>query len=243
MKKFIIVLFLLVLNLHAHPENIFSCYSKELQEINSRSHYSQPWKVHEIAQDFMLLDVWEYPILADISKGQDFLFFLKMIQKPPPEKVNGHVSIRYLAAGLLISLRKCLGKILGLDKNINTLPIPGCRETSTKERLSAEDRTRSLALPEWGVSDSDQGTWRAVYLYEDEMLSELSIGIVHVLMHLGWVHKSGNLFTARLAVYAKPRGMIGHLYMKLITPFRRAVIYPALMEKTKYAWEFYSQKE
>jgi hypothetical protein len=243
MKKILVVLFLLVLNLHAHPENIFANYSNKLQKINNKSHYSQPWKVHEIAQDFILLDVWEYPILADSSKNQDFLFFLRMTRKPPPDKVNRSVSIRFLAAGILVSLRMYLGKILGLDKNINTLPIPGCQETSIKERLSMEDRKRSLALSELGISDNANKTWRVVYLYEDEMLTELSIDIVHVLMHLGWVHKSGNFFTARLAVYAKPRGMTGNLYVKLIMPFRRVIIYPALMENVKNTWEFYNKKK
>ncbi len=243
MKKIIVVLFLLVLKLHVHPENISANYSNNLQEINNKSHYSQPWKVHEIAQDFILLDVWEYPILADNSKDQDFLFFLKMIQQPLPTKVNRSVSIKFLASGLLISVRMFLGKILGLDKNINTLPIPGCKETSIKERLSAKDRERSLSLSKLGISYSDNETWRVVYLYEDEMLTELSIDVVHVLMHQGWVHKSGNFFTARLAVYAKPRGMIGNLYMKLIMPFRRIIIYPALMENVKNTWEFYNKKK
>jgi hypothetical protein len=245
MKKILVVLFLLfplVLKLYTHPENILENFTDKQQETNNKSHYSQPWKVHEIAQDFILLDVWEYPILADSSKDQNFFFFLKMILHPPPEIINRSVSIKSWAARLLIFLRMYLGKILGLDKNINILPIPGCQEISIKERLSAEDRKRSLALSELGISDSDNKTWRIVYLYEDEMLTELSIGIVHVLMHMGWVHKSGNFFTARLAVYAKPRGMIGNLYMKLIMPFRRAIIYPALMENVRNTWEFYNKK-
>ncbi|MBN1274572.1 MAG: DUF2867 domain-containing protein [Candidatus Aminicenantes bacterium] len=242
MKQFPIILFLMVLRVHAFPENISADYSYRLWEIDKKSHYSQPWKVHEIAQDFNLLDVWEYPIRADKSKGQDFLFFLKMTQHPPPDKINRSVSIKLKAARLLISLRMFLGKILDLDKNINTLPIPGCQESSIRERLSMKDRKRSLELSELGIKDSNNETWRIVYLYEDEMLTELSIDAVHVLMHLGWVHKSGNFFTARLAVYAKPRGMIGDVYMKLIMPFRRTIIYPALMENVKNTWQFYNKK-
>ena len=135
-----------------------------------------------------------------------------------------------------------LGEILGLDKNINTLPIPGCQETSLKDRLSKEDRKRSIDLSELGIADSDSGTWRIVYLYEDEMLTELSIDSVHALMHLGWVRKSGNYFTARLAVYAKPRGVLGNCYLKLIMPFRRAIIYPSLMENIKDIWEVGNKK-
>jgi hypothetical protein len=242
MNRILVLLFSLVLALFVHTENISAAYYIEPQLVNNKSHYSQPWKVHEIAQDFKLLDVWEFPILADNSKDQNFLFFLKMMQQPPPNKVSRFVSIKLLTARLLISLRMHLGEILGLDKNINTLPIPGCQETSIKERLSIEDRKRSLAVSELGKLDNDIDTWRIVYLYEDEMLTELSIDPVHVLMHLGWVHKSGNFFTAQLAVYAKSRGMLGNLYMKLIMPFRQVIIYPSLMENAKNIWEEYNKK-
>jgi hypothetical protein len=129
-----------------------------------------------------------------------------------------------------------LGGIFGLDKNVNSLPIPGCKETSLKDRLSEEDLERSLAE---SVGEEDQGkfTWRTVYFYENEMLTELSNNTVHVLMHWGWIHKSGNYFTTQLAVYAKPRGNLGEFYMKLIMPFRHAVIYPVLMEEVKKKWE------
>ncbi len=69
------------------------------------------------------------------------------------------------------------------------------------------------------------------------MLIELLNNTVHALMHAGWVHKSGNYYTAQLAVYAKPRGAMGELYMNLIMPFRREIIYPVLMEEVKKRWE------
>ena len=232
----------MVLKLHPYPEYSDKNFSHKPQKTNTGLHYSQPWKVHEIAQDFRLLDVWEYPILADSSKDQDFLFFLRMILDPPKDMIDRSDSINSQAARLLVSLRVVLGKIFGWDKNINTLPIPGCKESSLKERLSMEDRKRGLALSKLGISDSDIEPWRIVYLYEDEMAVELSIDLVHVLMHLGWVHKSGNFFTPQLAVYAKPRGMLGFLYVQSIMPFRRTLIYPALMENAKYSWEIYIKK-
>jgi hypothetical protein len=129
-----------------------------------------------------------------------------------------------------------LGEAFGLDKNVDSLPIPGCSETSLKDRLSAEDRIRSLAEPGEEGSPNEVG-WRIVYLYENEILIELSNMTVHALMHSGWVHKSGNYFTAQLAVYAKPRGNLGELYMSLIMPFRRTIIYPVLLGKVKKRWE------
>ena len=210
------------------------------QNIHKETHYSHPWKVHEIAKDFELLDVWEFPILAAKTKNQDFSFFLKVLQQPPKNNVRSFFSLRYLIARSLVFLRVYLGEIFGLDKKINSLPIPGSIETSIKDRLSFEDQKRSLA--ESSEEDGDnEGLWRTVYLYENELLIELSNDTVHALMHLGWVHKSGNIFTARLAIYAKPRGNLGMLYMKLIMPFRQLIIYPALMEDVKNRWEEYNK--
>jgi len=199
-----------------------------------------PWKVHEIAKDFELLDVWEFPILADKTRNQDFSLFLKVMQQPPKKSISRFFSIRYLIARFLTSLRVYLGEISGLDKNVNSLPIPGCKETSLKDRLSLEDQKKSLAeTSDRGVDNN--GIWRTVYLFGNEMLTELSNDTVHALMHFGWVHKSGNYFTARLAVYAKPRGNLGAFYMKLIMPFRQMIVYPALMEDIKNRWEEYNK--
>jgi ankyrin repeat protein/SAM-dependent methyltransferase len=207
---------------------------------NEKEHYSHPWKVHEIAKDFELLDVWEFPILADKTRNQNFSLFLKIMQQRPQMSISGFFLFRQLVARFLVSLRVYMGEIFGLDKNINSLPIPGCKETSLKERLSVEDQKRSLAET---IDDAEpsQGIWRTVYRYENEMLTELSNDTVHALMHFGWVHKSGNYFTAQLAVYAKPRGNLGDFYMKLIMPFRHVIVYPTMLEEVKKRWEAYNK--
>lgn len=240
MRRISVVFLSLAFAFSGNVKNIYTAYDVGFKALNKKSHYSQPWKVHEIAKDFELLDVWEFPILADKTKNQDFSFFLKVFQQPPKNNVSSFFSLRYLIARSLVFLRVYLGEIFGLDKKINFLPIPGSIETSIKDRLSFEDQKRSLA--ESSEEDGDnEGLWRTVYLYENELLTELSNDTVHALMHLGWVHKSGNIFTARLAIYAKPRGNLGMLYMKLIMPFRQLIIYPALMEDVKNRWEEYNK--
>jgi ankyrin repeat protein len=201
-----------------------------------KTHYSHSWKVHEIAKDFELLDVWEFPLLADKTQNQDFSFFLKVMRQPPKKSLSSFFSFRHLIARFLVAFRLYLGEMFGLDKNINSLPIPGSKESSIKERLSIEDQKRSLAESSEEEAHNT-GIWRTVYRYENEMLIELSNDTVHTLMHLGWVHKSGNFFTAQLAVYAKPRGNLGTFYMKLIMPFRHVIVYPAMMEEVKKRWE------
>jgi hypothetical protein len=206
------------------------------QNIDKKTHYSHPWKVHEIAQDFELLDVWEFPVKAEKTQIQDFSLFMKAMQQPSKPSVRSYFSIKYLMARFLVLLRVFLGETLGIDRNVNSLSIPGCNETSLKERLSVEDRDRSLTESS-GSGAQEEGIWRTVYLYEKEILIEHSNNTVHALIHGGWVHKSGNYFTAQLAVYAKPRGNLGEFYMRLIMPFRRSIIYPVIMEEFKKRWE------
>ena len=236
MRQISVVLCFLVFAFTGHVKNIYTALDEDYKTLNKKTHYSHPWKVHEIAKDFELLDVWEFPILADKTRNQDFSFFMKVLQQPSKPSIRSFFSIRSLLARFLVSLRVFLGGIFGLDKNVNSLPIPSCKETSLKDRLFEEDLERSLAE---SVGEEDQGKfiWRTVYFYENEMLTELSNNTVHVLMHWGWIHKSGNYFTTQLAVYAKPRGNLGEFYMKLIMPFRHAVIYPVLMEEVKKKWE------
>jgi len=211
-------------------------------ELDKKGHYAHPWKVHKIAKDFKLLDVWEFPILADKSKNQDLSLFLKIIQDRQKYDLKKGISFPLLITGFLVVLRNFMGKIFFIDKDVNTLPIPGCKEISLRERLSREDQKENLAEPEIKGDEKERG-FRIVYRYENESLWELSNNMVHALMHFGWVHKYDDYFTAQLAVYAKTRGWWGNVYMKLIMPFRRHIVYPAMMDYVKAKWEAYCKKE
>jgi len=215
----------------------YNSYETEEQRQNKKIHYAQPWVVHRIAKDFVLLDVWELPLLADSSKNQDFQFFLKLLREPQESNQKDEVPAELVVSDFLMSLRIFLGRVFSFDKNINILPIPGCKETSLIERLTKEEAEKNLAEPEPVRNYEGLGSFRTVYLYENEWLSELSNNTVHALMHLGWIHKSGNFYTAQLAVYTKTRGLMGDLYMRLIMPFRHIVIYPAMIQNVEKRWK------
>lgn len=219
---------------------IFCCISMHKCKKISLSlddHHKSPWKVHKIAKDFQLLDLWEFPILADPDQGQDFLFFLKVLRRKDNFQWRDSPSPRYLAAGFLIILRGIMGRIFNLDTNMNVLPIPGSHQKSVKERLSKKDMQYNLSRKFMGEKkDNGQSGFRLVYLFAKEALWELSINPAHVLMHFGWVEKENGFYTARLAVYAKPRGNFGKFYLEMIMPFRRNIIYPEMLEKVKIKW-------
>jgi hypothetical protein len=235
-KRIILLSILLVL-----ASCSYDSYETLEQRQNKKSHYAQPWVVHRIAKDFVLLDVWELPFLADSRKNQDFQFFLKLLQEPPENDKKNDTPTQLIVSDFLMNLRIFLGRLFSLDKNINVLPIPGCKETSLKERLTEEEVKKNQAEPEAVRDYEGMGFFRTVYLYENEWLSELSNNTVHALIHLGWIHKSGNFYTAQLAVFTKTRGWMGELYMRLIMPFRHLIIYPSMMQNIKERWKELNQ--
>lgn len=63
-----------------------------------------------------------------------------------------------------------------------------------------------------------------VYQEPDEQLSRIANRTVTAFLHVSLVDRK-----PRLAVYVRPNGCLGHAYMGLIEPFRRWVVYPALL--------------
>ncbi len=201
--------------------------------INKENHFSHRWKVDKIATDFDLWDVWEIPIDANNSSTENFQSFYK-IAAGTFKKMQNNLTL----VSLLFSIRFCLSKLIPLDKNINTLPIPGCKETSIKSRLNDRDLEKSKGGKAIKDTESDL-EFRPVYLFENESLHELSNDTVHALIHLGWIKKKNKYYTATLAIYVKPRGFLGKVYLKLIEPFRHQIVYPAMMKSIKTQWQEY----
>lgn len=201
--------------------------------VGKGNHPEYGWKVDEVARDFTLWDVWEFPIIANNSQTENFPAFEKIFWKGMNALTEG---VSFTA--FLMALRHCLGKIFPLDKNINTLPIPGCRETTIKSRLNDE----YLVNAEKTVSFQDnfpEVIFSPVYSFENESLYELSNDTVHALVHLGWINIEKSTYTATMAVYIKPRGIWGEIYLVIIKPFRHLIVYPEMMKKVQEKWREY----
>lgn len=72
----------------------------------------------------------------------------------------------------------------------------------------------------------DRGGTGLVPAYQEpeEVLSRLTNRTVTAFLHVSLVERH-----PRLAVYVRPNGALGRGYMALIEPFRRWVVYPALL--------------
>jgi hypothetical protein len=186
----------------------------------SSAHRAHPWRVHTLAPDFELIDVWRFDV--QVEPGRSFEAFLDVFWE-----VMGTLKRHPLSR-----LRLAVGRVLGWDEKPNTRKIPGCRERTVAERLDATDRARNRP-PASGPSARPGLSVRLVYRFADEVLYEISNETVHGLLHLGCA-KGG---APELAVYIKSRGLFTRLYMAAIRPARHAVIYPAMTSRVERRWQ------
>lgn len=74
-----------------------------------------------------------------------------------------------------------------------------------------------------------------LYVLGEEALSEFRNATVHAFLALALTPSPGG-YTLYLAVYVKPVSRLTTLYMALIDPFRRLVVYPALGRHAQQRW-------
>ena len=74
-----------------------------------------------------------------------------------------------------------------------------------------------------------------LYVLGEEALSELRNATVHAFVALALTPRPGG-YTLYLAIYVKPVSRLTPLYMAMIDPFRRLVVYPALGRQVQQRW-------
>jgi Protein of unknown function (DUF2867) len=197
------------------------------------THESRPWRIREIAPDFVLEDVWALPAQGG---ADDFQTLLEMMASSDPAHAES------APTRILWRVRDRLGRWFSLgristaakgdrDDVAGRLPIPGTSETSLAERLPEELRDTASNLEFASLP------FEPLYRTDVEFAAEISNRTVHGAMHLAWVDQGEGRYQGQMAVYVKPRGPFGRSYMALIKPFRHWIVYPALMRQTERTWK------
>ncbi len=191
-------------------------------------HEAEPWRIHEIVPDFMLEDVWALPARGG---AEDFQAAYEMLASFDPTNADS------LAARVLWDVRDRLGGWLGLgrisvegDDAPRNLPIPGTTETSLMDRLPADLQNTTADLNFGAVP------FQPLYRTDNEFAAEISNRTVHGVLHLAWVAHDESIYHGQMAVYVKPRGLLGKMYVDVIKPFRYRIVYPALMRQIERSW-------
>ena len=196
-----------------------------MPQISPAEFYSLPLRVHTFLADIPLHDVWAIDLPAH-SDGVTLCDFLRRARENKSDRAGSEISRFPFAARALFGLRFFLGRILGLEAEPKDAPV-----ASFGNRLTVEDRARSIVEP-----GTAEGMFRVVYRFENEQLVEIQNRTVHAAALSALAEKADG-YRFYFAVYVRPQTWITPLYMGLIDPFRRWVIYPALLKKIRADWD------
>lgn len=193
--------------------------------LRPEAHSALPWRLHEIASDFDLIDAWALPAIGRRDQFPLLLSTMAANLTPVTKEESP-------ASAALFDIRRRLGNLLGWDdpRATGTLPIPGCSETSLRQRLPAEFIEASDDV------FGSRANWRPVFVLDDEAAVEFSNNLLHAIVHLGWVAQSDGQYCGQMGIYVKHRGSVSRLYMQAIAPFRHLVVYPAFLKRIGKSW-------
>ncbi|HEY7369814.1 MAG TPA: DUF2867 domain-containing protein [Thermoanaerobaculia bacterium] len=172
-----------------------------------------PLRAHELLRDVPIYDVTVVDLLGG-GVGRRIADIRRLEAQSPPS-----VIVR-----ALFGLRLALGRLFGWDRSALR------PEESLRSRLSEKDRRDSEVAP-----GSHFGAFLVVYQFAEEALAETRNSTVH-----GWVCTAlaprGSGYRLYMAVYVRPVSWLTRPYLLLIEPFRRFLVYPAMLRRIRRAW-------
>ena len=187
-----------------------------MPRISAQEFTRLPLRVHEFLAGVPLHDVWAVD-LPRIRSGITLDQFLRAAGGRPftPSPV----------VRALLSIRFFVGGLFGWDP----APDAPVRETFAS-RLTPADISRSLA-----PAGTREGPFRVVYRFENEQLLELINRTAHAAA-LSALVETAHVYRFYFGVYVGEVGRFTTLYMALIDPFRKLVVYPSLLRSVRSNW-------
>src|SRR5258708_8130995 len=189
-----------------------------MTKISPREFYALPLRVHRLLADVPLSDVW----VVDLPRHRDGVTLSEFLRRASQDGINRLPPV----ARALFRLRLFLGRIFRLEAEPKD-----ALATSFASRLTPEDRARSFVVP-----GTPEGLFRVVYRFENEQLLEIQNRTVHAAA-LSALAERADSYRFYFAVYVRRRAWITPFYMGLIDPFRKWIIYPAMLKTIRATWE------
>jgi hypothetical protein len=186
--------------------------------LSKAAHTSRPWRIHQIAADFELEDVWALPTPGG---PDDFPRLVEMAAALDAANASSAL------VRALFALRWKIGELLGWD---DSHAGGGARVPTLRDRLPDELR-EGAALPAF-----DALPFTPLYLLDDEFAAEAANATMHGVLHLGWVADGNGGYRGQMAILVKRNGRLGAAYMAAIRPFRHLIVYPSMMREFEQTW-------
>ena len=187
-----------------------------MPQVSTQEFERLPLRVHAFLAGVPLHDAWAID-LPRMRSGITLAEFLRAAGGLPftPSPV----------VGALLNIRFSIGRLLGWDRERDAT----VRETFAT-RLTTADISKSLA-----PAGTREGPFRIVYRFEDEQLLELINRTAHAAA-LSALVETATAYRFYFAVYVRSVGPLTPLYMALIDPFRKLIVYPSLLRSVHRIW-------
>jgi hypothetical protein len=189
-----------------------------MPQISPTDFYAVPLRAHTFLADVPLHDVWA----VDLPTHRDGVTLSEFLRRTSQCGTNGLPPV----TRALIRFRLFLGRIFRLEAEPKN-----ALAASFGSRLTAEDRARSSV-----ASGTREGLFRVVYRFANEQLLEIQNRTVHAAA-LSALAEKANSYRFYFAVYVRPTTWVTPLYMGLIDPFRKWIIYPAMLKAIRETWD------
>ncbi len=202
----------------------WGAYTTSHMRITADEFLKKNLRVHTFLADVPLHDIWIFKMRGG-GEGRKVRDVLSLWANSGLQETN-------LIVRSLFTLRSKMGRIFGWDDEKYYVP-----SLSYARRLTQTDRESSLS----GVGSSMIGPFRLVYEFDDEALGEVINGTVHAFLLMA-MEPEAHGYTVYWAIYVKKVNALTPLYMALIDPFRRYLVYPAIIRNLEGAWALAYEK-
>ena len=187
-----------------------------MPEISKQEFERLPLRVHDFMAGVPFHDAWAVD-LPHIRSGITLDEFLRTASARP-------CTLPPLAR-LLLRIRLLIGRLLGWDRE----PTATALETFAT-RITTADRSKTLV-----PAGTHEGLFRVVYRFENEQLLEVTNRTAHAAAVSALV-ETANTYRFYFAVYVRRVSRFTPVYMALIDPFRKLVVYPSLLRTVCSNW-------
>jgi hypothetical protein len=187
-----------------------------MPQISTEEFERLPLRVHAFLAGVPLHDVWA----VDLPRTRSGITLDEFLRTASTRLFTLSPLVR-----ALLNLRLFVGRLLGWDRE----PSTTAWETFTT-RLTTADRSKSLA-----PAGTPEGLFRVVYRFENEQLLELINRTAHAAA-LSALVETAHDYRFYFGVYVRSVGPFTPVYMTLIDPFRKLVVYPSLLRNVRATW-------
>jgi Protein of unknown function (DUF2867) len=187
-----------------------------MPQISTHEFERLPLRVHDFLAGVPLHDVWA----VDLPRRRSGITLAEFLRAAGASPFTPSPVVR-----ALLNIRFFVGRLLGWDRE----PGASVRETFAA-RLTTADRSKSL-LP----AGTREGPFRMVYRFENEQLLELTNRTAHAAA-LSALVETATAYRFYFGVYVRRVGRLTPVYIFLIDPFRKLIVYPSLLRSVRRTW-------